>query len=105
MRNKKLNSERGAITLAKFFIFKKRVYGEEEYKTTSKFKTPMKYTTLIRVFGTYDNMLEALDKSIYAKEIETLKPKPKPAPKVEAPKAPAKPKKVEPAKAKGGKDE
>ena len=105
MRNKKLNSERGAVALAKFFIFKNSIYGEEEYKTTSKFKTPMKYTTLIKLFGTYDNMLKELDESIYAKEIEALKPKPKPVPKVEAPKAPAKPKKVEPAKAKGGKDE
>jgi hypothetical protein len=105
MRNKKLNAERAAVALGKFFIFKKKIYTEEEYKTTSRFKTPFKYTTLIRLFKTYDSMLEELDKSIYAKEIKALKPKPKPIPKVEAPKAPAKPKKVEPAKAKGGKDE
>ena len=50
MRNRsKLNSERGAVALAKFFIFKNSIYGNEEYKTTSKFKTPHEqFTTLIK---------------------------------------------------------
>ncbi len=105
MKNKKLNMEKAALTLAKFFLFKKKIYTEEEYKTLSRFKVPFKYTTLVNLFQTYSNMLSILDEGRYAQEIKALKPKPKPAPKVEVKKAPAQPKKVEPAKAKESKDE
>ena len=101
---RKINPKLDAINrLSNFFIKNNRWITEEEYRQIHKYQKPLPTYTLLRMFGTYDDMLQYLEVGPKAEEIKLLKPKPKPA--VKKPKAPAKPKVVKPAKAKESKDE
>ena len=87
--------------LSKFFIKKNKWITEEEYKKIHKYSKPLPTYKLLRIFGTYEDMLQYLEVGPLAEEIKLLKPKPA----VKKPKAPAKPRVAKPAKAKESKDE
>jgi len=86
--------------LSLFFIKHKKLMKEAEYEQVSRLEKPMRLPQLKSLFGNYEEMLQCLESGPYSSQIKALKPKP-----VIKPKAPAIPKKVEPAKAEESKDE
>lgn len=102
-RKRRISKNVKVTQLSNFFIKRKKLMTEQEYKEVSKLEKPQEALSINLMFGSYEAMLKELELGPLGKEVIALKPKPKPA--IKKPKAPAKPRVVKPAKAKESKDE